>query len=96
MEDTGAEVTWRHVGRIFLSSLRGTGEHLSRTENILHALGSVTSFCCSDKKGVLEFLLLMSLCGALLLHFLIIDLEKKYDRFIGIQKHLFNSISEQV
>ena len=27
----------------------------SRTENILHCLGSVTSFCCTDKKGILSW-----------------------------------------
>ena len=26
-----------------------------RSENILHCLGSVTSFCCSDKKGILSW-----------------------------------------
>ena len=39
----------------FYSCLLGTGEHLCRTENILHSLGSVTSFCCTDKKGILSW-----------------------------------------
>jgi len=55
MEETGAEVAWKHVWRMMMSSILGTGEYLSRTENILHTLGSVTSFCCSDKKGVLSW-----------------------------------------
>ncbi len=39
----------------FRSALSGTGEYLSRTENIAHALGSVTALCCTDKKGILSW-----------------------------------------
>ena len=38
-----------------VSLLMGTGEHLCRTENLLHCLGSVTSYCCTDKKGILSW-----------------------------------------
>jgi len=55
MEEKSSDVTWRHVGRILYSTLIGRGEYLSRTENLLHTLGSVTSFCCTDKKGVLSW-----------------------------------------
>jgi len=55
MEETVPAVSWPHTMDTFWSCLRGTGEHLSRTENILHCLGSVTSHCCTDKKGILSW-----------------------------------------
>ena len=51
MEDKGTRVSWREVGRVLAACLSGSGEYLCRTENLLHTLGSVTSFCCTDKKG---------------------------------------------
>lgn len=39
----------------FVSALLGKGEYLSRTENVVHALGSVTALCCTDKKGILSW-----------------------------------------
>ena len=39
----------------FLSSLLGRGEFLSRTENLIHSLGSITALCCTDKKGILSW-----------------------------------------
>ncbi len=48
-----SEVPWRKLWRYFVSSALGNGEYLSRTENILHTLGSVTALCCTDKKGIL-------------------------------------------
>ena len=28
---------------------------MSRTENLIHALGSITALCCTDKKGILSW-----------------------------------------
>ena len=39
------------VGNTFLSCLLGDGTYISRTENFLHTLGSLTTYCCTDKKG---------------------------------------------
>lgn len=39
----------------FVSGLLGRGEYLSRTENIVHTLGSITALCCTDKKGILSW-----------------------------------------
>eukprot|EP00088_Acartia_fossae_P036602 TRINITY_DN3780_c0_g1_i10.p1 TRINITY_DN3780_c0_g1~~TRINITY_DN3780_c0_g1_i10.p1 ORF type:complete len:1258 (-),score=324.01 TRINITY_DN3780_c0_g1_i10:602-4375(-) len=55
MEERSTEVSCSNIGRIMKSSLLGTGEYLCRTENLLHTLGSVTSFCCTDKKGLLSW-----------------------------------------
>ena len=52
IEERGTQVSYSHIGRIMRSSLAGEGEYLVRTENLLHTLGSVTSFCCTDKKGL--------------------------------------------
>ena len=35
----------------FVSALFGHGEYLSRSENLIHTLGSITALCCTDKKG---------------------------------------------
>ncbi len=40
---------------IFWSALKGRGEYLSRTENLVHAFGSITALCCTDKKGILSW-----------------------------------------
>ena len=42
------------LGSTFLSCLLGDGTHISRTENFLHTLGSLTTYCCTDKKGTAE------------------------------------------
>ena len=55
LEQPGSAVPFNRTINTFYSCLLGTGEHLCRTENILHSLGSVTSFCCTDKKGVLSW-----------------------------------------
>merc|ERR1711994_384171 len=47
--------TWRNYKAYFISGFFGKGEYLSRTENIVHALGSLTSLCCTDKKGILSW-----------------------------------------
>ena len=55
MEEIVPAVSWPYTRDTFWSCLLGTGEYLSRTENILHCLGSVTSHCCTDKKGILSW-----------------------------------------
>ena len=55
LEQPGTAVPFNRTINTFYSCLLGTGEHLCRTENILHTLGSVTSFCCTDKKGILSW-----------------------------------------
>ena len=50
----GAGLGWP-AGRLAARILRGTGEFLCRTENLLHCLGSVTSHCCTDKQGILAW-----------------------------------------
>ena len=55
MEETAPPVCWRRAANTVVSLLMGTGEHLCRTENLLHCLGSVTSYCCTDKKGILSW-----------------------------------------
>ena len=39
----------------FVSALLGHGQYLSRTENLIHSLGSITALCCTDKKGILSW-----------------------------------------
>jgi hypothetical protein len=41
--------------RYFSRALLGTGEYLSRTENIVHTMGCLTALCCTDKKGILSW-----------------------------------------
>ena len=40
MEETGAEVAWKHVWRMMMSSILGTGEYLSRYRNTPRPLRS--------------------------------------------------------
>ena len=40
---------------MFKRAVLGTGEYLSRTENIVHTLGCITALCCTDKKGILSW-----------------------------------------
>ena len=40
---------------MFKRAVFGTGEYLSRTENIVHTLGCITALCCTDKKGILSW-----------------------------------------
>ena len=47
--------SWRNFKAYFVSGFMGKGEYLSRTENIVHTLGSLTSLCCTDKKGILSW-----------------------------------------
>lgn len=39
----------------FFSALFGHGKYLSRSENLIHTLGSITALCCTDKKGILSW-----------------------------------------
>ena len=39
----------------FVNAILGHGKYLSRTENLIHALGSITALCCTDKKGILSW-----------------------------------------
>lgn len=55
MEEAAPTVSWRATAAVMASCLAGRGEFLCRTENLLHCLGSVTSYCCTDKKGVLSW-----------------------------------------
>ena len=55
MEEVAPAVSWRSIGDCALGLLLGRGQHLARTENLLHTLGSVTSFCCTDKNGILAW-----------------------------------------
>ncbi|XP_063961258.1 transmembrane protein 94-like [Lytechinus pictus] len=45
---------WLPVWWSFKSSFLGTSAHLPRTGNLLQGLGSVTSLCCVDKRGILS------------------------------------------
>ena len=47
--------SWRNYKAYFISGFLGRGEYLSRTENMVHTLGSLTSLCCTDKKGILSW-----------------------------------------
>ncbi len=49
------KVPWWKLRGYFRSAALGTGEYLSRTENVVHTLGSVTALCCADKKGILSW-----------------------------------------
>lgn len=45
----------QQVFRNFFNILMGSCDLLSRSTNIIQVLGSVTAFCCVDKKGILSF-----------------------------------------
>ncbi|KAL1486544.1 hypothetical protein MTO96_031339 [Rhipicephalus appendiculatus] len=51
----GSDLSWGQVQPLFLSLLRGKAPHLWRTSSLLHVLGSVTTLCCVDKKGILSW-----------------------------------------
>ena len=48
MEETGAEVAWKHVWRMMMSSILGTGEYLSRYRTMQRSL---TSKCDLNRAG---------------------------------------------
>ncbi|XP_075559819.1 transmembrane protein 94-like protein l(2)k05819 [Dermacentor variabilis] len=50
-----SDLSWGQVRPLFLSLLRGKAPHLWRTSSLLHVLGSVTTLCCVDKKGILSW-----------------------------------------
>lgn len=51
----GPEPLWSEVRPLFVALLRGKAPHLWRTSSLLHVLGSVTTLCCVDKKGILSW-----------------------------------------
>lgn len=51
----GSVLSWGQVRPLFLSLLRGRAPHLWRTSSLLHVLGSITTLCCVDKKGILSW-----------------------------------------
>lgn len=53
--ETTNRASFQKMKRFFMKSMFGTGEYLSRTENIVHTLGSITALCCTDKKGILSW-----------------------------------------
>ncbi|XP_025836465.1 transmembrane protein 94 isoform X2 [Agrilus planipennis] len=46
---------WISIWKNFVKVFKGDGDILMRTANIVHVLGSITAFCCVDKKGVLSW-----------------------------------------
>ncbi|GAB6020787.1 hypothetical protein CHUAL_003446 [Chamberlinius hualienensis] len=48
------DFNWRQLKHHMCDIIRGKNETLCRSANILHALGSVTTLCCVDKKGILS------------------------------------------
>ena len=55
MLNLSAEASFSSIRKTATKSFLGRGEYLSRTENLIHALGSVTVLCCTDKKGLLSW-----------------------------------------
>ena len=49
------QTSWWRMKNMFKRAVFGTGEYLSRTENIVHTLGCITALCCTDKKGILSW-----------------------------------------
>ncbi|KAK7869540.1 hypothetical protein R5R35_002309 [Gryllus longicercus] len=49
------DIRWQDVRHYFLQVIKGHGEILSHSTNLLHVLGSVTALCCVDKKGILSW-----------------------------------------
>ncbi|XP_072029353.1 LOW QUALITY PROTEIN: transmembrane protein 94-like [Amphiura filiformis] len=47
--------SWREVWHHFMEAFLGKSKHLPRTASLLHCLGSVTSLCCIDKRGILSY-----------------------------------------
>ncbi|KAI5698323.1 hypothetical protein M8J75_005138 [Diaphorina citri] len=47
--------TWSVLKSNFISCVKGDGKFLTRTANLLHVLGSVSTICCVDKKGILSW-----------------------------------------
>ncbi|CAN8003022.1 unnamed protein product [Ixodes hexagonus] len=47
--------SWSELRPLVVALLRGTAPDLWRTSSLLHVLGSVTTLCCVDKKGILSW-----------------------------------------
>ncbi|XP_070186267.1 transmembrane protein 94-like isoform X2 [Littorina saxatilis] len=55
VEEARVDIDWRTVVSCFLAVMRGRAEVPCSNFDLLHALGSVTSLCCVDKKGILSW-----------------------------------------
>ncbi|XP_054717326.1 transmembrane protein 94-like [Uloborus diversus] len=49
------KLKWEDLKLLFCALLSGKGGYLWRTANLLQVLGSVTTLCCVDKKGILSW-----------------------------------------
>lgn len=47
--------SWSVLRHNLISCLKGDGRFVTRTSNLLHVLGSVSTICCVDKKGILSW-----------------------------------------
>ncbi|EEC16428.1 hypothetical protein IscW_ISCW022852 [Ixodes scapularis] len=47
--------SWSELRPLVVALLRGKAPDLWRTSSLLHVLGSVTTLCCVDKKGILSW-----------------------------------------
>uniref|UniRef100_A0A8D8XWJ3 Transmembrane protein 94 n=1 Tax=Cacopsylla melanoneura TaxID=428564 RepID=A0A8D8XWJ3_9HEMI len=47
--------SWSALKSNLISCMRGDGRFVTRTANLLHVLGSVSTICCVDKKGILSW-----------------------------------------
>ena len=55
LSQTTKNISLWNLRQYFMSGFLGRGEFLVRTENLVHALGTVTALCCTDKKGILSW-----------------------------------------
>lgn len=53
--DMDLEIPRKQVWMNYLRLLNGSCELLSRSTNIIQVLGSISAFCCVDKKGILSW-----------------------------------------
>ncbi|XP_064632802.1 transmembrane protein 94-like isoform X2 [Lineus longissimus] len=54
-DDAREDLEWSEVFKSFKLLLFGHSDILHRTTDLVHVLGSVTSMCCVDKKGILSW-----------------------------------------
>ncbi|KAL1453214.1 hypothetical protein WDU94_007379 [Cyamophila willieti] len=47
--------SWSLLKSNLISCMKGDGRFVTRTANLLHVLGSVSTICCVDKKGILSW-----------------------------------------
>ncbi|XP_064610858.1 transmembrane protein 94-like isoform X2 [Liolophura sinensis] len=55
VEEARVNMDWKQVLHTMWLIVIGRSPLLTRQANIMHVMGSVTSFCCVDKKGVLSW-----------------------------------------